>query len=167
MKETLLHMYTVKTYPIWKENSTVDIKCSGNESISSGTHWHGGHCLHAISKDLGLKHKLTYTGGAPSTAFLNIWHCSFVFCVSVTRVNSDYLKGQAKQWGIKRFPLKGTLVIACQEKHNWSCSLQIYGGILSKDFLNKVAELLRFSECGFIFFWWQEFFWERIKEHGF
>lgn len=59
----------------------------------------------------------------------------------MAEINFDYLKGEAKQQGIKRFPGKGTSVIACQEKHSWSCNLQIYGEILSKHFLNKVAEL--------------------------
>lgn len=43
-------------------------------------------------------------------------------------------------------------MVACQEKHNWSCNLQIYGEILSKHFLNKVAELEHFQTVVSVFF---------------
>lgn len=93
----------VKIYLIWKENSTVDIKWSESESISLCTHWHGGHCLSAISKDPGTEIQTNINKGEPLyclpkdvTLFL-LSSYKKIFCISMTGVNSDYLKGQAKQ----------------------------------------------------------------------
>lgn len=93
--------FTDETHQIWK-NITADSICSGIDSTFSFTCWAWGHYLPVTSEDVAQKHKLTSTGCIPSpdlprrwgTAPLSFWE---KICISMTGINSDYLKGQAKQ----------------------------------------------------------------------